>query len=121
MDQETLTLIGMGLALCALPFAIGISQPRLRTAILLAVASYCGLYATAWSALGALFLPLAGLLITQFELATVLVLSFLGGLLQVVLIAALGFGVRQLIAGRDLRSATRDACQDAESAGASRA
>ncbi len=92
MDPETLTSIGMGLALCALPFAIGFSQARLRTALVLAMASYCGLYLSAWSALGALFLPLAGLLITQFELATVLVLSFLAGLLQVVLIAALGFG-----------------------------
>jgi hypothetical protein len=95
MDLQTLIWVGMGLALYALPFAIGLSQPTLRAVVLLALASYCGLYASVWSALGVLFLPLVDLLIPQFELAVVVITSFLAGALQTALVSGLGFASRR--------------------------
>ena len=90
MDQQRT------LFLCV-PFAIGLCVVNPRTAIFLAIASFCGLYATIWSALGPLFVPLAGALMTRYELSGILVLSFLAGALQAVLAAAAGLALRQLL------------------------
>lgn len=81
----------------AVPLAIGLCVVNPRTAIFLAIASFCGLYATIWSALGPLFLPLAGALMTRYELSEVLILSFLSGALQAVFAAAAGLALRQLL------------------------
>jgi hypothetical protein len=63
---------------------------------MLAVASFCGLYATVWSALRPLLAPLASLA-TQSELLTVLILSLLSGSLQAALLATVGHGLRHLL------------------------
>jgi len=96
MDPYESIWIGMVLATYALPFAIGLFASNLRVAGMLAATSFCGLYASVWSALGPLFLPLVGTLISQFELATVLILSLLVGVLQAAFLAALGFGLKRL-------------------------
>jgi len=111
MELQTLISIGLGLALYAPPFAIGVSQPNFRSAVLLAEAGYCGLYASLWSALGVLFLPLVGLLIPQFEIAVVLALSFLAGALQTALLAALGFGLRRWVLRRARRWTAVGLCE----------
>ena len=90
MDLYEWIWIGIVLSFYGVPFAIGLCVANPRTAILLAIASFCGLYATIWSALGPLFVPLVGALITRYELSGILVLSFLAGALQAVLVAAAG-------------------------------
>jgi hypothetical protein len=62
MDLEWIW-IAIALALYGVPFAIGFCVSSLRRAMLLAIASFGGLYASIWSALGPLFLPLAAQLL----------------------------------------------------------
>jgi hypothetical protein len=97
MDLYEWIWIGIVLSFYGVPFAIGLFVANPRTAILLAVASFCGLYATIWSALGPLFVPLVGALITRYELSGILILSFLAGALQAALVAAAGLALRQLL------------------------
>ena len=97
MDLYEWIWIGIVLSFYGVPFAIGLCVANPRTAILLAIASFCGLYATIWSALGPLFVPLVGALITRYELSGILVLSLLAGALQAVLVAAVGLALRQLL------------------------
>ncbi len=97
MDLYEWIWIGIAFSFYGLPFAIGLCVANPRTAILLALASFCGLYASVWSALGPLFVPLVGALITRYELSGILVLSFLAGALQAVLVAGVGLALRQLL------------------------
>jgi hypothetical protein len=46
--------------------------------------------------LGPFFLPLAVQLVSRFELAGILVLSFIGGTVQACLIASSGFAIKKL-------------------------
>ena len=57
MDLYEWIWTGIVLSLFGVPFAIGLCVANPRTAILLALASFCGLYAIIWSALGPLFVP----------------------------------------------------------------
>ena len=97
MDLYEWIWIGIVLSLFGVPFAIGLCVANPRTAILLAIASFCGLYVTIWSALGPLFVPLVGALITRYELSGILVLSLLAGALLAVLVAAVGLALMQLL------------------------
>lgn len=87
--------IAIALALYGVPFAVGFCVSSLRRAMLLAIASFAGLYASIWSALGPLF-PLAAQLFTRHEMSGIFVLSFLLGALQAALVAASGFALRRL-------------------------
>jgi hypothetical protein len=91
----------IGIAIClavyGVPFGVGLFVSRWSKAMLLAVASFAGLYLSIWSMLGPLFLMLAAQLVTQFELSAFLLLSFLAGTLQAALLASAGFGVKQLL------------------------
>jgi hypothetical protein len=66
----------IGIALClaiyGVPFGVGLIVSRWPQAMLLAIASFAGLYLSIWSTLGPLFLPLAAQLITRFELSVLL-------------------------------------------------
>lgn len=97
MDLYEWIWIGIVLSFYGVPFAIGLCVANPRTAILLAIASFCGLYASIWSALGPLFVPLVGALITRYEFSGILILSFLAGALQAVLVAAAGLALRRLL------------------------
>jgi hypothetical protein len=88
--------IAIAVTLYGVPLAVGFCVSNLRTAMLLAMASFGGLYASIWSALGPLFLPLAAQLFTRYEMSAILVLSFLLGTLQAALVAATGFAFRRL-------------------------
>jgi hypothetical protein len=91
----------IGIALClavyGVPFAVGLLVSSWSKAILLALASFTGLFLSIWSTLGPLFLPLAAQLVTRFELSALLILSFAAGALQAVVVASLGFGTRQFL------------------------
>jgi len=113
MDLFEWIWTGVVLSLFGVPFAIGLCVANPRTAILLAIACYCGLYATIWSALGPLFVPLVGALITPNELSGILILSFLAGALQVVLVAAAGLALRQLLFWLRMRLSDASASQRA--------
>jgi hypothetical protein len=113
MDLYEWIWIGIVLSLFGVPFAIGLCVANPRTAILLAIASFCGLYVTIWSALGPLFVPLVGALITHYELSGILILSFLAGALQVVLMAAAGLALRRLLFWLRMRLSDASACQRA--------
>lgn len=88
--------IAIALLFYGIPFGIGVCVSSWRRTILLAVASFAGLYLTIWSMLGPLFLPLAVQLVSRFELAGILVLSFIGGSIQACLIASAGFAIKRL-------------------------
>lgn len=106
MHTYAWTLVGMMFAaVYVLPIAIGLFASKLRTAVMLATASFCGLYASVWSALEPLLAPLASA-IPQFELLTVVVLTLLAGTLQAALLAALGFGAKRLLRGQCTRLST---------------
>lgn len=91
------TLVGVMLvAVYVLPIAIGLFVSKLRTAVMLATASFCGLFASVWSALRPLLAPLASV-ISEFELLTVVTLTLLAGTLQAALLAGLGFGLKRLL------------------------
>jgi hypothetical protein len=89
--------IAICLAVYGVPFGVGLFVSRWRKAILLAFASFIGLYLSIWSTFGPLFLPLAALLVTRFELFALLLLSFIAGALQAVGVASAGFGVKKLM------------------------
>jgi hypothetical protein len=89
--------IAICLAIYGVPFGIGLFVSRWRKAMLLAVASFAGLYLSIWSMLGPLFLPLAAQLVTHFELSALLFVSFFAGALQAVVVASAGFGLKQLL------------------------
>ena len=89
--------IAMTLAFYGVPFVVGLSVSSLRKAVLLAIASFAGLYASIWSTLGPLFLPLAVQLVSRYELSAILLLSFVLGSLQATLLAAAGFGLKRLV------------------------
>jgi hypothetical protein len=103
MDLHEWIWIGIVLSFYGLPFAIGLCVPSPRTAILLAIASFCGLYATIWSALGPLSVPLVGALITRYELSSILILGFLAGAFQAVLVAGAGLTFRLLLSWLRMR------------------
>jgi hypothetical protein len=91
------TLVGVMLvAIYVVPISIGLFVAKLRTAIMLATASFCGLFASVWSALQPLLAPLASV-ISQFELLAVVILTLLAGMLQAALLATLGFWLRRLL------------------------
>jgi hypothetical protein len=113
MDLYEWIWIGIVLSVFGVPFAIGLCAANPRTAILLASASFCGLYATIWSALGPLFEPLVGALITRHELSGILILSFLAGALQAVLAAAAGLALRRLLFWLRVRLSDASASQRA--------
>jgi hypothetical protein len=96
MDLFEWVWIGVVLCFYAEPFAIGLYVANPRTAILLAIASFCGLFATVWSAFGPLFVLLVGVVMTRYELSRILILSFLAGARQALLAAAAGLAFRQL-------------------------
>ena len=96
MDIYEWILIGIALATYGLPFTIGVCAANLRIAVVLAVASFCGMYAFVWPTLGPLFLPWASILIHQYELTALLILSFAGGALRAAVIAAVGYGLKKL-------------------------
>lgn len=97
MHMHVWVVVGMMLAVSYVPpIAVGLFVLSLRTAVMLAVASFCGLYATVWSALRPLLAPL-GSVATQTELFTVLILSLLAGSLQAALLATVGHGLRHLL------------------------
>jgi hypothetical protein len=97
MHMHVWGVVGMMLAaVYVLPVAVGLLVSSLRTAVTLAVASFCGLYATVWSALRPLLAPLASVA-TQTELFTALSLSLLAGSLQAALLATMGHGLRRLL------------------------
>jgi hypothetical protein len=96
MDLYTLIWFGILLAFYGVPFAVGLCVSRWRTSVLLAMASFAGLYVSVWSTLGPLFLPLAVQLLPRFELVGVLALSFASGALQSGLVATLGYGTKLL-------------------------
>jgi hypothetical protein len=103
MRMHVWVVVGMMLAaVYVLPIAVGLYVSRLRTAVMLAVASFCGLYATVWSALRPLLAPLASIA-TPTELFTVLILSLLAGSLQAALLATVGHGLRHLLSNRCAR------------------
>jgi hypothetical protein len=96
MHMHVWVVVGIMLAaVYVLPIAVGLFVSSLRTAVILAVASFCGLYATVWSALRPLLALLASVA-TQSELFTVLILSLLAGSLQAALLATVGHGLRHL-------------------------
>jgi hypothetical protein len=70
---------------------------------MLAVASFCGLYVSVWSALRPLLAPLVSVA-PQFEVFTVLILSLLAGSLQAALLATVGYGLRRLLRRQCARS-----------------
>ena len=111
MDAYESIWLGIVVAAYALPFAIGLLVSKLRVAVMLAAASFCGLYASLWSALGPLFVPLVAPLISQFELATVLALGLSVGVLQAALLAALGFGLKHQVIRLRQRPAHRSTAQ----------
>jgi hypothetical protein len=108
MDISEWIASAVVLAICGVPFGVGIFVSSWPKAMLLAFASFAGIYASIWSTLGPLFLPLAPELITRFELSALLGLSFLIGALQAVLIASLGFAAKKLLPA-SLRPATKRA------------
>ena len=103
MDLYEWIYIGILAAFYGVPLAIGVCVANPRTAILLAIASFCGLYASVWSLLGPLFVPLVGALITRYELSGILILSFLAGVVQAVLVALAGIACRQLLSWLRMR------------------
>lgn len=88
--------IAVWLAIYGVPFGVGVLVPRWPQAMLLAVASFAGLFLSIWSMLGPLFLPLAAQLVTSFELSALLLLSFVAGALQAAAVASVGFGVKKI-------------------------
>jgi hypothetical protein len=68
MDVYGSIFIAILIAYYGVPFVIGLCVPSWPKAILLAIASFAGLYVSIWSALGPLFLPLAVQLVARFEL-----------------------------------------------------
>jgi hypothetical protein len=91
----------IGIALClavyGVPFGVGLFVSSWTKAILLAFASFAGLFLSIWSTLGPLFLPLAAQLVTRFEWSALLMLSFAAGTLQAMVVASLGFGAKKLL------------------------
>ena len=118
MHVHVWVVVGMMFAaVYVLPIAVGLFVSRLRTAVMLAVASFCGLYATVWSALRPLSAPLASVA-TQTELFTALSLSLLAGSLQAALLATVGRGLRRLLTRqRARRSVLRSEVADAHHGG----
>ena len=96
MDVYGSIWIIMLIAYYGVPFSIGLSVSSCRKAILLAIASFVGLYLSIWSTLGPLFLPLAIQLVTHFELSGILIVSFAAGAAQAALIASAGFASKSL-------------------------
>jgi hypothetical protein len=97
MHMHVWVVVGMMVAaVYVLPIAVGLFVSSLRTAVMLAVASFCGLYATVWSAFRPLLAPLASVA-PQSELFTVLILGLLAGSLQAALLATMGHGLRHLL------------------------
>ena len=103
MDLYRWIWIGILVSFYGVPFATGLCVANPRTVILLAVASFCGLYASIWSALGPLFVPLVGALVTHYELSGILIVSFLAGVVQAVLVALAGMACRQLLSWLRMR------------------
>lgn len=83
-------------AFYGVPFAVGLCVSSWRRAVLVAIASFAGLYVSIWSALGPLFLPLAVQLVTRYELSGILILSFLYGAVQAALLASLGLATKKI-------------------------
>ena len=104
MDPNALIWIGIFLAFYAMPFAIGFCVGERKASVLLAFACFCGLYATLWSMLGPLLVLLVGTLMTRNELLEVLILGFVVGATQAVVVAALGVALRRLAAHRKVSS-----------------
>ena len=89
--------IAICLAVYGVPFGVGSFVSSWPKAMLLAIASFAGIYLSIWSMLGPLFLPLAAQLVTHFELSAILFLSFVAGALQAAVVASLGVGARKLL------------------------
>ena len=107
-------------AVYVLPIAVGLFVSRLRNAVMLAVASFCELFASVWSALGPLLAPLASVA-TQTELSTVLILSLVAGSLQAALLATMGHGLRRPLEQQCARrSVLRSEVADAHHSNAAR-
>jgi hypothetical protein len=96
MDVYAWIWIAIFLAFYGVPFGVGVCVPSWPRGIVFAIASFAGLYASIWSALGPLFLPMAVQLVPRFELWAMLVISFAGGALQAALLATAGFACRRL-------------------------
>src|SRR5690349_7041018 len=105
VDLYALIWIGMTLAIYGVPLAVGFYVSTRPVAIILAVASWCGLLVSVWSALGPLSLPLVGALITPYELFAVLILCLLVGALQAAIMASLGFALKHRLASFKRRMA----------------
>lgn len=90
-------VIAICLVLYGVPFGVGLFMSRWGRAVLLAVASFAGLFLSIWAMLGPLFLPLAAQLVKHFELPALLLLSFVVGALRATVVASAGFGLRQLL------------------------
>jgi hypothetical protein len=103
MDLYQWIWIGILVSFYGVPLATGLCVTNPRTVILLAIASFCGLYASIWSLLGPLFVPLVGALITRYEMSAILTLSFLAGVIQAVLVALAGMACRQLLSWLRMR------------------
>jgi hypothetical protein len=104
MHMHVWVIVGMTFAaVYVLPIAVGLLVSSLRTVVMLAVASCCGLYASVWSALRPLLAALASVA-SQSELFTVLILSLLAGSLQAALLATVGHGLRRLLRQQSARS-----------------
>jgi hypothetical protein len=112
----SLMLVG---AFYGVPFAVGLCVSSLRRAMLLAMASFAGLYASIWSTLGPLFLPLAAQLVTRYELSAILLLSFLLGAVQATALAVAGFAFKRLVGWSIKRLARPDGHSVAMHAGCS--
>ena len=96
MDLYNWISIAIAVLVYGIPFGIGVCVSSWRKAVLLGVASFAGLYLTIWTTFGPLFLPLAVQLVPSFELAGILLLSFIGGTIQASLIASAGFAIKRL-------------------------
>ena len=97
MDIYEWIEIAICLAVYGVPFGVGLVVSNWPKAMLLACASFTGLYLSIWSTLAPLFLPLASELVTRFELSALLLLSFVAGALQAAVVASLGFGVKKIL------------------------
>jgi hypothetical protein len=98
MDPNALIWIGIFLAFYGIPFAVGFCAGELKVSVLLAFASFCGLYATFWWMLGPLLVLLVGTVMTRNELLELLILGLVVGATQAVVVAALGLALRRLVA-----------------------
>ena len=90
----------IGIAICiavyGVPFGVGLIVSSWSKAVLLACASFAGLYLSVWTIFGPLLLPLALELVTRLELSAFLALIFGAGCLQAAVVASWGFGTKKL-------------------------